>query len=269
MTDRPPYMMLFDLGNLPEKGAELVLKPRPAELVQIAAWLEIESLERLEASVKLSHGSSGRYFYRAHFDADVVQTCVVTLEPVHSHISEDFDRSFMLAAPLAKHGRRSGKGTASEVVLLPDAEDDTPETLDSPVLDLAAPLLEELSSFARPLSTQTGCFFCAAGGHCGRDCRQSILGSAKAEGLVKRPFRRPLRLDPVSATSARLFCGCTQAASAIQERFRHGGSKTKNLAVEAQYAPFAPRAFSRSPRGMFELRRIETAASRLSGMRSL
>jgi uncharacterized metal-binding protein YceD (DUF177 family) len=159
MTDRPPYMMLFDLGNLPEKGAELVLKPGLAELAQIAAWLEIESLERLEASVKLSRGSSGRYFFRAHFDADVVQACVVTLEPVHSHISEDFDRSFMLAAPLAKHRRRSGKAGASEVVSLPDVEDDTPDTLDSPVLDLAAPLLEELSLSLDPYPRKPGVSF--------------------------------------------------------------------------------------------------------------
>ncbi len=127
MSDRAPYSKLFDLGNLPEKGAELVLKPRPAELAQIATLLEIEALERLQATVKLTRGSAGRYFYRGHFKADVVQACVVTLEPVHSHLSQDFERSFVLTARGPKSGRRAAKGAGSPVASLADLEEDTPE----------------------------------------------------------------------------------------------------------------------------------------------
>src|SRR5579862_7299661 len=104
MTESSPYTTLFDLEHLPEKGAELVLKPNPAERTRIAAWLGIESLERLEASVKLNREASGRYVYRAHFDADVVQSCIITLEPVHSHIARDFEREFALETRAPRHG---------------------------------------------------------------------------------------------------------------------------------------------------------------------
>jgi uncharacterized metal-binding protein YceD (DUF177 family) len=161
MTDRPPYTSLYDLGNVPEKGAELVLKPAPAELSQITAWLGIESLERLEATIRLSRGFSGRYLYQAHFEADVVQACVVTLEPVLSHLSEDFGRSLELVVPVSRHRRHAGKEAAKPEILPPDiaADDDAPELIDNPVIDLAAPLLEELSLSLDPYPRKAGVSF--------------------------------------------------------------------------------------------------------------
>ena len=160
MTGRPPYTFMFDLGSLPEKGAELALRPGLAERAQIAAWLGIESLQRLEGSVKLSCGLSGRFHYRGHFDADVVQACVITLEPVLSHLSQDFERVLELVVPVSRHGRRGGKDSAPVATSLPDAgDDDAPERIDDPVIDLAAPLLEELSLSLDPYPRKAGASF--------------------------------------------------------------------------------------------------------------
>ena len=61
----------------------------------------------VEAVVKLTRAASDRYLYNGHFAADVVQACVVTLEPVPAHLEGDFERTFRLA-PVA-HGVRRGR----------------------------------------------------------------------------------------------------------------------------------------------------------------
>ena len=151
-----PFSNFYDLSNLPQKGAELAISPGVEERSRIAAWLNIESLEDLNVSVKLSRSASGRFVYRAHFEADVVQACVVTLEPVPSHLSGDFERSYELAPAVSKAGR---KRNATPVVALSPDDEDAPELVDSLVIDLAGPILEELSLALDPYPRREGVAF--------------------------------------------------------------------------------------------------------------
>lgn len=153
------------MGLVPEKGTELVLNPTAAERNQIAAWLAIESLESFRASVTLTRAALGRYLYRGHFDADVVQACVVTLEPVPSHLSGDFERAYEVVAPVPSKRRHVRQRSIKEgdkaeppppVIALPDLDADAPETIDSPVVDVAAPVLEELSLALDPYPRKPG-----------------------------------------------------------------------------------------------------------------
>ena len=158
MTDKPPFSSSYDLQKLPAKGFELVLKPTAAERSGIAAWLGIEAVESLQAVVKLTRAASGRYLYRAHFDADVVQACVVTLEPVPAHLTQDFERMFQIA-PVERGARRSRKASAAPSAPIIDLDQDAPEVLTSPVIDVAAPLLEEISLSLDPYPRKPGVEF--------------------------------------------------------------------------------------------------------------
>lgn len=153
MSGSPQFSSFYDLTNLPEQGANVTIAPGAEERAQIAAWLNIESLEALKASVKLSRPASGRFLYRAHFDADVVQASVVTLEPVSSHLSADVERSYQLAPNTS---RTSRKRTAPPVMALNQEDEDAPELVESPVIDIAAPVLEELSLALDPYPRRDG-----------------------------------------------------------------------------------------------------------------
>lgn len=156
MSGGPPFSSFYDLSSLPEKGAELAISPGSEERTRIAAWLNIESVEGLKASVKLTRAAAGRFFYHAHFDAEVVQACVVTLEPVPSHLSQDFERSYELAPTISRSSRRRNEPA---VVALNQEDEDAPEFVDSPVIDIAAPILEELSLALDPYPRREGVAF--------------------------------------------------------------------------------------------------------------
>ena len=153
MSASSPFSSFYDLTNVLENGADLRIAPGAGEREQIAAWLEIESLDGLKAVIKLTRSGSGRYVYRAHFDADVVQASVVSLEPVPSHLTADFERSYQLAPKPSRPGR---KRNAAPVVALNPDDEDAPELLDSPVIDIAAPVLEELALALDPYPRKEG-----------------------------------------------------------------------------------------------------------------
>jgi hypothetical protein len=148
----------FDLGLVPERGKELVLVPSESERAAIAEWLRVESLGKLEATIQISRHAENEYSYAAHFEADIVQACVVTLAPVSAHISGDASRDFRVR-PRQTGSRRRKAAAEPQAIDISILEDDGPELLDSPIVDVAAPLLEELSLALDPYPRAPGVVF--------------------------------------------------------------------------------------------------------------
>ncbi len=161
MTD-VPFNAPFDLGAVRDRPIETSLAPSPAERAGIAHWLGIEAVDSLKAVIELSRSGADEYVYSGRFEADVVQACVITLEPVPSHLSGEIRRKFRVL-PRSTTRRRSPAVEAPlampAVVDLAAADEDSPELLDKPVIDLAAPLLEEVSLALDPYPKAPGAAF--------------------------------------------------------------------------------------------------------------
>jgi uncharacterized metal-binding protein YceD (DUF177 family) len=132
-----PYSVSFDLGSIHEPR-DIALEPSADMRARIAAWAGLPAVEALKAKLRLSKLSDNFYAYDAHLEAEVVQSCVVTLEPVRQRIARDFARRYRLLPT------RKGKVQFSAEDAVVDEDDET-ETIRSPFIDLAAPVLEELS----------------------------------------------------------------------------------------------------------------------------
>jgi len=163
MTDDDlPFARPFDLGSVRERTVEIALAPSQAERAAIAHWLGIESVEALKATVRLSRAGADEYAYDGRFEADVVQACVITLEPVPSHISGEIRRRYKVLPRPSTRRRKAviePEPATPAVIDLSVAEDDGPELLDHPVIDLAAPLLEELTLSLDPYPKAPGAAF--------------------------------------------------------------------------------------------------------------
>lgn len=153
----PPITHVYDLGTLSEAGDEITITAGPDDLEPLAAWLSVDRVERFEGTVTLQRLAPDRFLYEGRLDADIVQSCVVSLEPVPSHIAREFSRTLRLA-PRASRGRRPVE-EAGGALTLAAGEDETPEELDSPRFDLAGPLLEELVLGIEPYPRAAGVAF--------------------------------------------------------------------------------------------------------------
>jgi uncharacterized metal-binding protein YceD (DUF177 family) len=155
-----PFSASFDLGTVRDRAVEVSLEPRPGERGKIAHWLGIEALDSLKAVIQLSRSGADEYAYRGHFEADVVQACVITLAPVRSHLSGEISRQFKVLPRASTRRRKSlPEPPPTAIIDLSAADEDGPELLDQPVLDLAAPLLEELSLALDPYPKAPGAAF--------------------------------------------------------------------------------------------------------------
>ena len=159
MSDQPPPLeRLYDLNRLSEAGYEAAIELGPDELAKLARWADVVGVNRFEGRVSLTRLSSTRFNYSAHLEADIVQACTVTLEPVSASLSLDFMRELHLVRQVKKMVDFSGE-------LSPAAGgDDVPEEIDNTRFDLAAPLLEEFSLAIDPYPRAPGVAFDAPRG---------------------------------------------------------------------------------------------------------
>ncbi len=151
----PPFEYLYELGSLGRAGAELRIEADGDQRARIAAWADVRAVEAFGATVSLRKHSADRLSVHAALVADIVQDCVVTLEPVRSHLEIDVHRELHLA-----HRIRTKPGESIPLTAAA-GDDDVPEEIEDLTYDLAAPLLEELVLAIDPFPRAPGVEFAA------------------------------------------------------------------------------------------------------------
>jgi uncharacterized metal-binding protein YceD (DUF177 family) len=155
MTDELPFSHDYDLGDLGRGGAEIAVVAQGEDLARIAHWADVNAVERFSATVALRRQSATRFTLDADLAADVVQECVVTLEPVKSRIERHVHRELHLAESVRLKPNETvplGAGAG---------DDEVPEEIGSLDYDLAAPLLEEFALAIDPYPRAAGAEFAA------------------------------------------------------------------------------------------------------------
>jgi uncharacterized metal-binding protein YceD (DUF177 family) len=108
MVERLPidaeFSRLVDVSEIKRIPWRAHLKADDAARSAIAARFEIVAVERFEADVSLRRTPIGLIHLEGSIEADVVQECVVSLEPVPSTIRETFEVYYSEAEPESQPG---------------------------------------------------------------------------------------------------------------------------------------------------------------------
>ena len=147
-----PLERFHNLLEIPAAGYELDIVPGLEELRALAEWADVDEVPSLKAHVSVRAQSKTRFFEEIQLDADVVQSCVVTLQPVRTHIARSFTRVLHLRPGVERFA--DGGQVAATVVA-----EDSPDEIDSPVYDLGTPLREELALAIDPYPRAPGVVF--------------------------------------------------------------------------------------------------------------
>lgn len=114
------------------------------ERAALAKRLHVESVDRLWATFSLKEGKSGQISVRGRFEADVVQACVVTLDPVPEKIVEEFDFLFADQVPELDEA---------------DMEADVIDPIENGQLEIGEPLVQTLALALDPYPRKDGVEF--------------------------------------------------------------------------------------------------------------
>jgi hypothetical protein len=135
--DRSPISFAVDVRRLPQKGFPLVISLDGKEMAALARAHDILSVESFRAELLLANWKRGGVIVTGRVQAEIVQECVVTLEPMGARIDEQVETIFVPeGSPLAR-----GEVADGELFLAADGPDG-PETFDGQSIDAGA-LAEE------------------------------------------------------------------------------------------------------------------------------
>ncbi len=92
---RQPLSHVVRARDLPPDGKQIHLEADGDERAALAEALGIPAVERLEADLTVTPAGEDGLRVRGHVEGDVVQTCIVTLDPVRQSVRETVDVTFL------------------------------------------------------------------------------------------------------------------------------------------------------------------------------
>jgi uncharacterized metal-binding protein YceD (DUF177 family) len=150
MNDQPPIRHGFDLGDLSQAGSRIAVVANDDERARLAEWAGVAQVRAFAAEVELRRLSRTHFTFDAELEADIVQSCVVTLDPVATHIAKHLTREL--------HFSPRSRADGGELTLSA-GDEEVPEEIVSLDYDLAGPLLEEFALAIDPYPRKQGVSF--------------------------------------------------------------------------------------------------------------
>jgi hypothetical protein len=133
-----PISFEVSVARLPKKGMPVVIEATESQRAALAQVHGLIAVDRLRAELAVSGWKRNGVKIEGQVEADIVQSCVVTLDPVSSRIEEEISAVFLPED--SKLGRESF-GVGGEILI--DVEGpDSPETYSGDRIDVGA-LVEE------------------------------------------------------------------------------------------------------------------------------
>jgi hypothetical protein len=152
-----PISIVYNLGRLGQAGDQVHFTAGEAERAALARLAAVLEVAKFEARVDLKKLSPTRFSLTYKLTAQVVQACVVTLEPLTAGIEKAFSRELHYLPPLR---RETPKEAPKEVAIGPE-DDEGPEEIASLHYDLGGPLIEEFLLAIDPYPRAPGAEFAA------------------------------------------------------------------------------------------------------------
>lgn len=148
-TDIYVFSRKIDVSTVGARSSDRHIQASEDECIALAKTLNLQRIDRLSADLQLRRLSSGFIEVTGKLSGDVVQTCVVTLEPLTAKIQEQFRLTF------SDREDHQFDRDPSEIEIDFDASD-PPEPIIDGVIDLGALVAEQLSLALDPYPRKEG-----------------------------------------------------------------------------------------------------------------
>lgn len=142
---RPEFSREVALDAVGAQGYEAAIEADAGERAALAERFGLLALDALKARFVLARDAEGDLRLAASFEADVVQACVITLEPVAAHLAESFELVFSEAE----------EAGAGEIVVDP-LDERTSEPLVGEVVDVGEYIAQQLALALDPYPRKPG-----------------------------------------------------------------------------------------------------------------
>ncbi len=108
------FSRVISVARIPPKGIEEKLEAKPSERAALAKRFGLVDLPSLKAQLTLVPGGQQTIEVTGSIEAEVLQSCVVTLEPIKSRLEIEVDTVFIPAETVPESGDVSQEAELDE-----------------------------------------------------------------------------------------------------------------------------------------------------------
>lgn len=152
MMTTTPITRSFDVSHLGNAAQTRHVTADAPELLALKQAFDLLDLAGFEADLTIAPWGKHGVKVDGRLRADVVQACVITVEPVPSQMDHRFSLSFLPADAIAADPKTVAE---AEVIVVYD-EEDPPEPLEDNLIDLGAILTEQFALALDPYPRAPG-----------------------------------------------------------------------------------------------------------------
>nr|WP_246413759.1 DUF177 domain-containing protein [Martelella radicis] len=147
-----PFSRPFPVARAAAVPFEMRLEAKGQELDRLADFLDVDAVTALEGDLRITPWRREGVRVRGDVKARIVQSCVVTLEPIETDLAETVDATY-----LPEHSRQFKRKLNEEGELLVDPEGpDDPEPFVGSEIDIAAVVIEAIGLAIDPYPRKPG-----------------------------------------------------------------------------------------------------------------
>jgi uncharacterized metal-binding protein YceD (DUF177 family) len=150
-----PFSYKVKVGHISANPVTVKLVADARELEQLARLWKVERVRRLESELQVSRWKKDGVRIHGRAEAEIVQACVVTLDPVETVIAEDVDRIYV---PDGSRLARLVLDERGEMVLDPEGAD-IPEAFTGDTIDAGGAICEAIALAIDPYPRKPGVEF--------------------------------------------------------------------------------------------------------------
>jgi len=143
----------LSLDDLPPQGREIRFEATAKEREALAKRFDLIELKSLKGTATARHWRRLGVALEGRFEAEVVQACVVTLEPVPAKLNESFKVHYLPAEMLEE--ATGGPGSEREIIIDTDSEE-PPEPIEAGHIDVGEMVAEQLALALDPYPRKPG-----------------------------------------------------------------------------------------------------------------
>ena len=140
--DETPFSYMVKVGHVSANPVEVTISADAGERAGLAKLWSILEVRALSATFEIRRWKRDGVRLKGRVTADVVQACVVTLEPVESHIDEPVEVVFVPEG--SKLARQPAASESGEMLLDPDGPD-APEVFSGDSVDAGVVAAEHVA----------------------------------------------------------------------------------------------------------------------------
>ena len=154
-TAAPEFSLMLAIDDVPPNGKTLRFNVGEAERAALAKRFDLLELNDFHGVVTAKPWRRHGLALEGSLEADVVQECVATLEPIASHLSQSFTLHYLPIEMIEKDAANAAK---REIVVDVQSED-PPEPIENGVLDVGEAMSEQLFLEIDPYPKKPGAVF--------------------------------------------------------------------------------------------------------------